>query len=98
MTAPSSIVKGFKVNWNEAVRLEVPCKPQSTVAIELAACELEGNESAIIGMGSLSFLPEQHGPVETWTLLLEQSKFNAGIKLATWFGETKPYALNGAHV
>jgi hypothetical protein len=84
------MVKNFKVNWNEAVKLDIPCRPQSTIAIELAACELDGNESSTIGMGSLSFLPEQHGKLETWTLLLEQSKINASIRLTTWFGESKP--------
>jgi len=97
-------VKSFKVAWRETVRLDLPAaKPGSLIAIEFSAWELEGDgvtggsgtgESVSVGSGTLAFTVGQHGPLESWSLLLEQSKVNAGIKCSTWFGDVKPYYIH----
>lgn len=54
---------------------------------------MEDSESKQVGVAKLSFRVRDHtlGGTEPWTLLFEESKFNAGLKVTTWFGAEKPY-------
>jgi len=55
---------------------------------------LEDGEAVKIGSGRLAFHTTEHGEKpEAWTILLEESKLNAGIKLRTWFGDQSPEDL-----
>lgn len=52
---------------------------------------MEESESKQIGVGKVSFWVRDHtSGTASWTLLFEESKFNAGLKITTWFGAEKP--------
>ena len=89
------MVSNFKVSWNEVFKLELVKKDSTMIEIELVACELENNgDSKVIGNTRLAFPVGDHSVGnENSALLLENSKFNAALRLSTWFGFQKPEVM-----